>query len=248
MQSKTLTQIIAEVRSASDTQSLAERHPDADLTIYINDSIRSLRGLVTSSGFPYFLEATAPATLVGTAVTGEDYSVIPFPPTALQIHGIDVGFAGPSYGDWYTLRPITWAQRRDNSTGWGINANVGAFAAPRVFAVMQLPFGTGAATTPGTIALFPAANAGQYKVWFLGDFTDLTANDVFLGLPDWHEWIIQDVVEKLAQRDDDQHETAVIAQQRRATAWERVISSVPRVIAAGPLRPRRGGTRRRWAP
>ncbi len=248
MQSKTLTQIIAEVRSSSDTQSLTDRHPDADLTIYINDSIRALRGLVTSSGFPYFLTSTTPTTLAGTQVTGEAYSVIPWPPTALQVHGVDIGFAGPSFGDWYSLRPITWVQRRDYSTGWGVNASIGAFAAPQVFAVMQLPQGSGASTVAGTIALFPAANSGEYKVWYLPDFTDLTAPDVFLGLPDWHEWVIQDCVQKLAQRDDDQHETAQLAVLRKAEAWERVIASVPRVVSAGPLRPRRGGTRRRWSP
>jgi len=249
VQSKTLTQIIAEVRSASDTQSLTDRHPDADLTIAINDSIRSLRGLVTSRGFPYFLSVTTAATLAGTRVTGETYSVVPWPATAIQIHGIDVGFnsAGSDFGNWYPLKPITWAQRRDTTQEWRTNLSPGTVGAQYVFSVLTLPQGSGASTTPGTIALFPAADSGQYKIWFLTEFTDLTSSDVFLALPDWHEWIIQDVVEKLAQRDDDQHETAGIAAKRRAEADARMMESVPRVVSAGPLRPRRNGTRRRWS-
>lgn len=241
MQSKTLTQLIAAVRSASDTQSLTDRHPDADLTIAINDSIRSLRGLVTSSGFPYFLSVTTATAMAGTQVADEQYSSIPWPATATQVHGIDVETASGA-GDWRPLRPITWGQRRDRPGLYPSTTGV-----PEEFAVLTLPQGSGAATVAGSIALFPAGSSGNYKVWFLTEFTDLTAADVFLGLPDWHEWIVSDVVERLAQRDDDQHETARIAVERRAAAWERVMSSVPRVISAGPLRPRRGGTRRRWA-
>lgn len=241
MQSKTLTQIIAEVRSQSDTQSLTDRHPDADLTIAVNDSIRSLRGMVTSRGFPYFLSATSAADLAGTQVSGEQYSSVPWPPTATQVHGIDVETASGA-GDWRPLRPITWGQRRDRP---GLYPST--TGCPEEFAVLTLPQGSGASTTAGAIALFPAGSSGRYKIWFLSEFVDLTASDVFLALPDWHEWVIQDVVERLAQRDDDQHETAQIAVGRRAAADARMMESVPRVISAGPLRPRRGGTRRRWS-
>lgn len=241
MESKTLTQLIADVRFASDTQSLTDRHPDADLTLAINSSIRSFRGLVTSSGFPYFLTATSATTLAGTQVTDEQYSSVPWPATAVQVHGVDVETASGA-GDWRPLRPITWGQRRDRPGLYPSTTGV-----PEEFAVLALPQGSGASTTAGSIALFPAGSSGNYKIWYLSQFTDLTASDVFLALPDWHEWVVQDVVERLAQRDDDQHETAQMASARRAAAWERVMASVPRVIAAGPLRPRRGGTRRRWS-
>lgn len=241
MESKTLTQLIADVRFASDTQSLTDRHSDADLTLAINASIRSLRGLVTSNGFPFFLSATSATPLAGTQVSDEQYSAIAWPPAALQIHGVDVETASGA-GDWRPLRPITWGQRRDRPGLYPSTTGV-----PEEFAVLTLPQGSGASTTAGSIVLFPAASSGNAKVWFLSQFTDLTASDVFLALPDWHEWITQDVVERLAQRDDDKHETARIAAERRGAAWERAMASIPRVLSAGPLRPRRGGTRRRWS-
>jgi hypothetical protein len=180
-------------------------------------------------------------TLAGTQVSGEQYSSIAWPATAVQVHGVDVESTSGG-GDWRPLRPITWGQRRDRP---GLYPST--TGCPEEFAVVALPQGSGASVTPGSIALFPAASSGNAKVWFLPEFTDLTATHVFLALPDWHEWVIQDVVERLAQRDDDQHETARIAAERRASAESRIFESVPRVVSAGPLRPRRGGTRRRWA-
>lgn len=241
MQSKTGTQLIADVRFAADAQSLTSRHSDSDVLARINTSIRSLRGLVTARGFPYFITSTSATTLAGTQVSDEQYSSIPWPSTAVQVLGIDVETASGA-GDWRPLRPITWGQRRDRPGLYPSTTGV-----PEEFAVLSLPQGSGSSTTAGSIALFPAGSAGTYKIWFLSEFTDLTASDVFLALPDWHEWIVQDVVETLAQRDDDQHETYKIAHQRKMEAESRFMESVPRVVSAGPLRPRRGGTRRRWS-
>lgn len=241
MESRTGTRLISDVRSAADVQSLTDRHPDADVLTYINASIRSLRGMVTARGFPYFIKNTGETALAGTQVSDEQYSSVPWPSTALQILGVDVE-TSIGGGDWRPLRPITWGQRRDRPGLYPSTTGV-----PEEFAVISLPRGSGSSTTAGEIALFPAGSSGAYKIWYLDDFVDLTASDVFLALPDWHEWVVQDVVERLAERDDDQHETYTIAHQRKLEAESRMMESVPRVIAAGPLRPRRGGTRRRWS-
>ncbi len=146
MESKTLAQLLADVRFGSDTQALTDRHSDADLTLSINSSIRSLRGLVTSSGFPYFLSSTTVA-LAATQVSGEQYSSIAWPATAVQIHGVDVETATGA-GDWRPLRPITWGQRRDRPGLYPSTTGV-----PEEFAVLTLPQGNAAATTAGAIAL-----------------------------------------------------------------------------------------------
>lgn len=232
MQSKTLTQIIADVRYLGDAESLTSRHPDADLTRRINSSIRALRGLVTARGGSYFIEATTAATLAGTQITGEVYSEVPFPANAVQIHGVDVDLA-PNSGSWYSLEPVSWVQRRDSSSF--------CLGAPRYFTVRQIPQGSGASVAAGTIDIFPAASAGSYKIWFLGDFVDLTSADVFLGLPEWHDWVIWAVVRDLAARDDDQRETYQAATQKQAEAEQRIFEGLGRVMSAGPLRPRRRG-------
>jgi hypothetical protein len=224
------------VRFVGDQQSLTDRHPDADITNRLNASIRALRALVTTNGLPYFLTSTSAATLTGTLVADESYSEIPWPASAVQIHGVDVEFTG-STGDWYPLQPITWVQRRTMAYAWERQG-------PRAFAVRSIPQGSGSSTTAGVIALFPGADAGRYKVWYLSDFTDLSSGtDVFLGLPDWHEWVVQDVVRVLAERDDDQRETYQIATAKQAEAEARLLASVTRTVSAGPLRPRRGRRR-----
>jgi hypothetical protein len=236
MESRSLTRLLADVRYVGDQQSLTDRHPDADITNRLNASVRSLRALVTANGLPYFLTNTAAATLAGTRVTDESYSEVPWPATAVQIHGVDVEFTG-STGDWYPLTPITWVQRRTLAYAWERQG-------PRAFAVRAIPTGSGSSTVAGAIALFPGADSGRYKIWFLPEFTDLSSGtDVLLGLPEWHEWIVQDVVRTLAERDDDQRETYQIATAKQAEAEARLLASVGRVVSAGPLRPRRGRRR-----
>jgi hypothetical protein len=235
VESRDLTRLIADVRFVGDQESLTLRHPDADITKRLNASIRALRALVTASGMPYFLTSTASATLASTQVTGESYSEVPWPATAVQIHGVDIEFAG-STGDWYSLQPITWVQRRTFAYGRD--------GSPCAFAVRAIPQGSGSTTVAGVIAIFPAATAGNYKIWYLPDYTDLAlGTDVLLGLPDWHEWVVQDVVRTLAERDDDQRETYQIATAKQQEAEARLLASVTRAVSAGPLRPRRGRRR-----
>jgi hypothetical protein len=143
---------------------------------------------------------------------------VPWPATAVQIHGVDIEFAG-STGDWYSLQPITWVQRRTFAYGRD--------GSPCAFAVRAIPQGSGSTTVAGVIAIFPAATAGNYKIWYLPDYTDLAlGTDVLLGLPDWHEWVVQDVVRTLAERDDDQRETYQIATAKQQEAEARLLASV----------------------
>jgi hypothetical protein len=238
MESRNVTRILGDVRYLADIEGQTDRHPDADLLRRVNASIRALRGMVTARGAPYFLTATTAATLASTQVSGEGYSEVPYPTTAVQIHGVDVEPSSGS-GAWYPLQPISWGQRR--------NARIPGPGYPEFFAVRTIPAGSGSSTVAGTIALFPAAGSGQYKIWYLPDFTDLVitgGTDVFLGLPDWHEWVMWNVVEDIAARDDDQRETFAIAREKKAAAETRLVEAIGRVQSAGPMVPRR--RTRRW--
>lgn len=236
MESRSLSRLRQDVRFVGDLESLTARHPTSDLNNRINASIRSLRALVTANGLPYFLTSTSAATLAGTLVSEESYSEVPWPSAAVQIHGVDVEFTGAT-GDWYPLVPITWVQRRTLAYAWERQG-------PRAFAVRAIPTGSGSSTTAGVIALFPGADTGRYKIWYLPEFTDLSSDsDVFLGLPEWHEWVVCDVVRTLAARDDDQRETYQIVTAKQAEAEQRLLASVTRTVSAGPLRPRRGRRR-----
>jgi hypothetical protein len=237
MESRDLTRLLGDVRFLADIEGQTSRHPDADLTKRINAAIRALRGMVTSRGAPYFLTSTASATLASPQVSGEGFSEVPYPETATQIHGVDIESTAGS-GLWYPLQPIAWGQRRNAFAGTGY---------PEYFAVRTVPVGSAAAVAAGSIAIFPAASSGNYKIWYLPDFTDLstsTPTHVFLGLPDWHEWVVWSVVRDISARDDDSRETYAIAAAKQQEAEVRLVESIGRVQSAGPLVPRRRG--RRW--
>ncbi len=238
MHQRTLAQLRAEVRYLGDAEGLTARHPDADLTRRINAQIRAYRALVTASGLPYFIEQTTATTLVGTHVTGEQYSEVPFPTGAEQILGVDVS-SGVSNEDYYSLSPITWTARR-NARWYGVGA-------PRYFAIRRVPQANPAGLTAvleGVIALFPPAEAGAYKISYLASHVDLAADaDLFVALPDACDWVVWAVVLDLAARDDDQRETAALAMQKKAEAESRLLASAGRVQSAGPLLPRRRGRR-----
>jgi len=240
VESRDRDRLLADVRYLGDLEGLTARHPDTDVVKRINASIRALRAEVTTSGMPYFITSTAAAALASTQVSGETFSEVPFPATAVQIVGVDVESAEGA-GDWRPLKPVVWGQRRQ----LGLYSAT-ALSVPYEFAVRAIPQGDGnTGTTAGVIALFPAASSGRYKIWYLPDFSDLDAgSDVFLGLPEWHEWVIWDVVQALAARDDDQRETAAIAALRKQEAMARIVATGQRVVSAGPLRPRRGRGRR----
>ncbi len=237
MESRDRTRLIADVRYLGDTEGLTSRHPDADIGRRINAAIRALRSFVTSKGAPYFLTSTSPATLESTQVSGEAYSEVPWPTDAVSILGVDVESAS-GLADWRPLEPIGWVQRRNAVYSGG---------PPRYFAVRTLPEGNETSIDAGTIDIFPAASSGRYKIWYLEDFTDLDeGDDVFAGLPEWHDWVVWTVVEDLAARDDDQRETYQIARAKKAEAEARILHSIGRITAAGPLRPRRRLRRGRW--
>lgn len=233
MENITLVNLRAAIRQQSDTRGLTLRHPDADLTALANRAIRDLRGLVTSSGLPYFLTSTAATTLASTRVADEDYSEVPFPLAATQIHGVEVQLNSAGNGGWVPLSPIPWQQRR-NYQGPALSANVPG-GAVRAFAIRTLPNNV----TAGTIALFPYADAGMYKIWYLPDFTSLSADaDVFSGLPTWIGYVIQCCSFWLAQEDDEKGAMAAAAVERdRLLAL--VMANLGPVQSAGPLRPKR---------
>jgi hypothetical protein len=229
----TLTNLTAAIRQQSDTRGLLLRHPDADIFKLVNRAIRDLRGLVTTSGLPYFITSTAATTLASTRISDEDYSEVPFPVAATQIHGVEVQLGSAGQGGWYPLAPIPWQQRR-NIGLLPLSANVTG-GAVRHFAIRTLPNNA----TPGAIALFPYADSGMYKIWYLPDFTDLAAgSDTFSGLPSMVGWVIHSCCFWLAQEDDERIGMAS-AESERNRLQGLVMSSIGPVQSAGPLRPKR---------
>jgi hypothetical protein len=239
MESRTLAQLEAEVRYLSDTEGLTLRHPSADIRRRVNNARRAYYAMVTANGLPYYLEATTPATLAGTQVSGEQYSEVPWPagpPQADQIVGVDVA-SSTTADDWYELRPVTWGSRRYAAGAGSVGAMAGFFAIRRVPQANPADLD---ALLAGVIAIFPAQTSGAYKITYLPETLDLAADgDLFVALPGGVDWVVWHVVQDLAARDDDQRETYAIASQKLGEAERRVLEAAGRVRSAGPLLPRR---------
>ena len=242
MESRTLEQIVARVRYLGDAEGLDDRHSFEAITAEVNAGIRAVRNLVTHAGAPYYLEPTTPANLSGTQVSGESYSEVPWPTDATSIHGIDIELNANS-GDWHPLTQTGWGHRRWYSgSRAGLNTQL-----PMEFSIRRIPEGA----TAGAIALFPAASSGRYKIWYLQDTPAAVLlddpEDAWLGMPDWHEWLAQWVVESLAERDDDQLETYKLAHQKRLEAEVRILAHARSMNRSGPIspKPRRRLTARR---
>jgi hypothetical protein len=237
---RTLIQLRAEARYLADAEGDTDRHPDADVTRRVNSAIRAYRAKVTANGLPYFVEQTAATTLTGTAVTGEQYSEVPWPvgpPRATQILGVDVA-SSTTADDWRELQVVTWGSRRRVGRG-------GSGGYPGWFAIRRVPTANPAdldAVREGSLVIFPAQTAGAYSISYLPDHVDLVADaDLFVALPEGVQWIVQQVVRELSERDDDVHETYAIATQRQAEAWAVIQEAASRAQSAGPILPRRRG-------
>lgn len=162
------------------------RNPTADVVSALNGSYRSLREFVTNCGYTLFLTRGSTTVLPTSAtVTGEDYAQIAVPQATLVVKGVDVQFGSEP---WYRLQEVPFGQMRD-FTQYQQRAN----NPRRPMAWSQLTAGTvaGSAFTAGQIAVFPIPSSGNYALWTLPEWTDITsATDVFLfQSEEWIQWM-----------------------------------------------------------
>jgi hypothetical protein len=229
---RTLGELVDDLRRRADLRGMTRRHPDVDLMRALTQSARSLRSIVTRAGSSVFLDGSTPAALpTAPPIAGEQFLEVDWPTGAVSIHGVDVD-AG---GRWYPLTPVQFGARRDYVHSEG---------EPRAFVVRSLPRESGGATlTAGKIQIYPLSSTGRtYRVWHLSELPELDdPNHSVHGFDgDWVEWILWDATVKFAAEDDDAQNVDGIASRERAILEERIRTNVVRALnSAGPLRPRR---------
>jgi hypothetical protein len=249
MESRTRDEIVARAVFLADQQGFAgidQRHEPADLAREANAAIRALLNLVQQHGAPYNIVQTDPATLTGTKVSGFNRSEVPWPTEATAILGVDVSLGtGGDEDGWFACRPAGGIVQRNFYRG--ASAGLNRYG-PFEFSILRIPSSNGSSVVSGVIALYPGASDGQYSIWYIKDFIELTEGDhIFLGMPDWHEWIAQFIVQSLAERDDDAQETYGIATAKLEKAEERIKDQAAAMNRSGPIVPRRVRARRgRW--
>ncbi len=235
---RTLSILIADVREAAGIEDLTDLHPDATLIKWINKSWRLFRTKMSNAGFTFFITTTTPAALPTTpASTGEQYMEIDFPAGAVAVFGIDVNVGT----EWYPMTPGSFATRRDYQ-GSLIGRTV-----PHTYIVRTMAVESTTTVTVGKIMLLPVTSqAALYRIWHLPVWADITNTSyVFYGHDAWFEWLVNDVVERVAQKDDDSDNTYKIATLRKAEAWETIKRAVSNINLNQPIQRTRITRRRR---
>lgn len=213
-----------------------QRHNPTRLYSLLNQAVESLRNIKSSAGHTGYLAETTVATLPARTAN-EDYIVVPYPATALEIRSVDVqDFVSSVYeGSWIALDPISFALNRDVSRGSGTRRGQ--------WAVKKLPKENGAsALTAGEIAVFPPELTGQYKIWFIERWVQITsAQPTFLIelAPDELEWVSLYIGSRINRRDNDKKRNQPDFIGRMGDLERRIREGAQRIQRSGPKIPRR---------
>ncbi len=236
-----LSVLIADVREAADIEGLTDRHPDATLIKWINLEWRRFRTKVVHVGMPGMTIPTTIAALPTTPpVATERYIEVNWPDGAVGVYGVDVLLGNK----WIPLKPMSFAMRSDFQDRGATES------APAYWLPITLPSESTTTITAGKIGLFPLATGGfNYRIWYLPVWVDITDQTyAFYGHDIWFSWLIQAVVRRVAQKDDDAQNTLEEAIRQQTEIWAEIKQSVQMMNAAEliPRVRRNRRTRGRW--
>lgn len=236
-QFSTLLEIVTQIQYRGNLDGYDQRHPAATLKILWNISWQELREMVSFLEDGTFLQQTTPATFASvsatTAATGEVYSVIDWPITAVAIFGVRVKNTS---GQWRALKPLPTAALHDYQYNGFATGNT---RAPVGYILKTIPFAAASTETAGKIMLVPVPTAGTFSVWYLEAWTPLTSDtDKVSGHAAWIEWSIWNTVIKARAKDGQQDATYRIALDERDRCKTRIEQRANRLNEGLSMEPR----------
>lgn len=236
-QFKLVSALITRAQSLADIEGQDDRHTPTELLAQFNASAGELRVRLSNLGFDWFLERVGSTLPTTAAVTGETYAEIDWPKDAQRIYRVDVLF---QTGLWLPLRPVTIGGLRDFqlfNNFWDVP---GITDGPCAWAMRKAPFGNAATETAGKIMIAPVPlTARPYAMFYLANWSDLIATDTFNGHASFQEWIVQDMVCKITERDNDSQQAFGIASNERARLENLFAQEAPKTQLAQADIPRR---------
>lgn len=216
---RTLAQLIDDVLIQADAVGLDDRHDDAELTRYINQSIQELRENVSAAGITHFLTSSSGTLSVGNS-TDYPFRILDLSalsPALVRLFGLDVQLTDQR---WISLRSVDFSERTQFDDG--LSGSGGRI--PEAWANI----------TTYTFAILPSpGSAYTYRAWYLPKLADLANDsDTFDGVSGWEQWVVWDVCAKVCIRDQfPEMYQMIIAERERA--WRYIISASSRVNAHG---------------
>lgn len=199
---RTLTELIADVRFQSNTQGITVRHTDADITRLLNQEIQAHREEVSQEGITNYLSSYS-STFTAGNTSPNMFAVLDLAsgpsPALVRTYGIDVVLNAQ---EQKTLHAVSFSERSDYGGTPGL---------PQAWAPYQ----------SYKVAIFPApAYAYTYIVWYLPKLTDLSSgSDTFDGVAGWEDRVVWGAVARIIARDQfPQAYSMAVAERERATA------------------------------
>lgn len=170
----------SDIRRAADIGNATVRHPNANLTRIINESIQRLREKVSDNGHTYYLKS-----VTGTVAAGASSIDLSGVADFLRAYALDIQVDG-------AFMPAEEFDLRERNLFGGLGATDPDTGIP-LFWMLRA----------STIELMPKADAAYpYKLWYLPTWTDLTADsDTFDGVAGWEDWVKWDGCVEIAVRD-----------------------------------------------
>jgi hypothetical protein len=168
----------------------------------------------------------------------------------MRIYRVDVLF---QTGLWLPLRPVTTGGLRDYQL-WHYFWDTHGLShdGPCCFALRKAPFGAAAVETVGKIMIAPVPTvARSYTLFYLKNHSALASSDTFNGHASFIEWIVQDMVCKFSEGDNDSQQTFAIANNERDRLEKLFMAEAPKtqlVSADVPRRAEWGRADSDWGP
>lgn len=176
-----------------DTTSSSDRWTNATINGLINDSWQALRRkLIATDGAKTLYCKLATGTTAAGLTAGKAWTDLALPADLAHLVGMELFL--PT-NRWRTLKSIAFDLRTRFYNYFGVQ-----LSCPRYFFLYNIGVESGAGVTAGALGLLPATDrAYTYNLWYVPAWVDKTSDtDVFDGVEGWDDWVVWDVVEKIA--------------------------------------------------
>lgn len=189
---RSLTNLLTDIRWQADQLGATLRNDDASLTRALNQSIQRYREWFSEQGSPLYLTAKSGVLTVG-ATSPYSYGTLDmsaWTPTPVHVYTMEVTVNGRIYN----VPRVPWEQRNDYQS---------RYADPLVGTHVGYPVGF--FQQQQTLGIVPASDgAYPYTAWYMPLLPDLVSGgDTFDGIAGYEEWLVWDVMTKLVVRDQE---------------------------------------------
>lgn len=178
---RTLTELIADIRNLADVEGATLRHTDARITREINQSIQRFREWVTEEGYPLYLTPYAVSLTVGATspYVWREVDLSALTPPVAHVKAVECTIDNVRFD----LDKVPFESRNEYSQ---VNGEPAAW----------IQYGDVIGILP------PPQSTYSITIWTLRVFADLVAgSDTFNGFVGWEEWVRWNSIVALFTRD-----------------------------------------------